>query len=180
MFSSQHKAIGVALGAVFALSLAATPSADAVTGRRAKARKRVAAKKAKAKAEAPAKPSVTTTFMAGTPLFVVRQAFKCALEFNHSRGFRCYLEHNVENNRNSGQARAHLKQYQWRHFLKYAAGYVAKGKQFGLTVTRQVPATLTPKSSEVKFFLRNRHRDNPAPITLRLEGNKWRIYQNSL
>lgn len=119
-------------------------------------------------------------FPQGTPLWLVRQAFRCALEHNESSGFDCYVELNVDLNRDNQNARTHLRRYQWSHFRKWASSYPLPGKAFALLVTRQVPAKLEPEAREVKIFLWSRHRDNPAPITLRREGGRWLIYANSL
>ncbi|MEY3014692.1 MAG: hypothetical protein RIT45_3427 [Pseudomonadota bacterium] len=119
-------------------------------------------------------------FPQGSPAWVVRQAFRCALEHNESSGFDCYAALNVETNRDNENARVHLRRYQWSHFRKWAASYPLPGKEFVLLQTRQVPAKLEPQTSEVKLFLWSRHRDNPAPITLRREGGRWLIYSNSL
>ncbi len=132
---------------------------------------------------APAKKDVgqrVVKFPSGEPLWTVRQAFHCVLDFDESSGFDCYVPLNVEINRHNPNARIHLRRYQWRHFRKYAASYVGKGKTFSLQVTRIVPAKPTPDTSSVKVFLSSRHRDNPAPITLKREGNSWMIYNNSL
>ncbi|HAN30556.1 MAG TPA: hypothetical protein DCQ06_03070 [Myxococcales bacterium] len=184
MSSKIQYVVVAALVMAMSVTLSLPSAATAVTGRVAAKKKRSKRSGAKRAPRAAAKPKkkdrVVTTFMAGTPIFVVREAFRCAMEYDAARGFDCYIEYNVETNRNSIPAKTHLRKYQWRHFLRFAASYVAKGAQFGLTLTRQVPKRLTPKTSQVKFFFRSRHRDNPAPIVLRREGNKWRIYQNSL
>ncbi len=119
-------------------------------------------------------------FKQGSPIWVVRQAFRCALEHNESSGFDCYSALNVESNRDNENARVHLRRYQWSHFRKWASSYPLPGKDFVLLQTRQAPAKLEPQTNEVKLFFWSRHRDNPAPITLRREGGRWMIYANSL
>ncbi len=123
---------------------------------------------------------VTREFKEGTPLGVVRAAFRCALEMDESSGFDCYMPLNIENNRNNENARTHLRRYQWAHFRKWATTYPLPGKEFALRQTRQVPAKLDAETQEIKFYFVSRNRDNPAPVTLRREGGAWLIYANSL
>ncbi len=124
--------------------------------------------------------TVVREFAEGAPIWVVRQAFHCALDFDESAGFDCYVPLHVENNRNNENALTHLRRYQWAHFRKWASTYPQPGKGFALRVSRQVPEKLDDTHSEVKIFLVSRHRDNAAPITLRREGGHWRIYASSL
>ena len=135
------------------------------------------------KPRAPAKPAPATVvreFPEGSPIWVVRQAFHCALDFDASSGFECYAPLHVENNRNNSNALTHLRRYQWAHFRKWATTYPQPGKGFALLVTRQVPEKLEATDGEVKIFLVSRHRDSPAPVTLRREGSHWRLYASSL
>ena len=44
----------------------------------------------------------------------------------------------------------------------------------------RVPAKLEAETQEIKYFFVSRHRDNPAPVTLRRERGAWLIYANSL
>ncbi|MCO4762346.1 MAG: hypothetical protein KC502_12625 [Myxococcales bacterium] len=126
------------------------------------------------------KGKLITKFENGSPMWTLRQAFHCVLDFDESSGFDCYVPLNVEINRHNANARTHLRRYQWRHFRQYAASYVARSKGFAVRMTRRDPAQPNPKSNRVKIFLHSRHRDNPAPMTLKREGNKWLIYNNSL
>ena len=61
---------------------------------------------------------VTSKFEKGTPLWVVRQAFHCALDYDEGSGFDCYVKHNSEVNKGTSRALKHLRRYQWRHFRK--------------------------------------------------------------
>ena len=119
-------------------------------------------------------------FKVDSPIWLVRQAFHCALDFDEPSGFGCYTKWVVEDRRDSPHALKNLRGYQWAHFRKWAAGYVEIGKVFGLRESRRVPAKLTGKSNMVKIFLVSRNRDNPAPIELKRVGGVWRIYANSL
>ncbi len=172
------------LSTLLALGLAtavASPVLASDASPRVKVRKRPKrAGKSKARANPKKRGTLVTKFDSGSPLWTVRQVFHCVLDFDESSGFNCYVPHNVEINRHNGNALTHLRRYQWAHFRKYAASYVAQGKTFGLRVTRQVPAKLSAKSNRVKIFFHSRHRDNPAPITLKREGGAWRVYNNSL
>lgn len=119
-------------------------------------------------------------FAKDSPVAVVREAFRCALERGEEAGFDCYAALNVMSNRDNDNARTHLRRYSWSHFRKWAPTYPLGGKDFGILVTRQVPAKLAADTREVKLFVWSRQRDNPAPITLRREAGSWRIFSNSL
>ncbi|GEM_PF-2594437 len=120
------------------------------------------------------------TFPKGSPLWVVREAFKCALDYDEGSGFGCYVEHNAEINKQTPRAKRHLRAYQWKHFRKWAATYVLPGKQFTLLVTRWAPERISGSTRDVRIYLRSRQRDNPAPCMMRREGGVWKIYANSL
>ncbi len=119
-------------------------------------------------------------FKVDSPIWLVRQAFHCAVDFEEPSGFGCYLKLVVEDRRDSPHARKNLRGYQWDHFRKWAGGYIAPGKEFALRESRRIPAKLTGKTNMIKIFLVSRNRDNPAPIELKRVGSVWRIYSNSL
>lgn len=124
--------------------------------------------------------AVIRDFPEGSPVWVVRQAFRCALDHDESSGFECYVPLHVETNRNNDNALQHLRRYQWAHFRKWAATYPEPGKVFAIRQSRQVPEKLEATHKEVKLFFVSRNRDNPAPIILRREAGSWRIYSSSL
>lgn len=184
-----HSRAFAALLACAALMLVDAPAAHASDAqprvqRRAKVKRSRSAPARPARGRAPKAKKIRgkkhTKFESGTPMWTVRQAFHCVLDFDESSGFDCYVPLNVEINRHNHNARIHLRRYQWRHFRKYAASYVGKGKTFSVRVTRFAPANRSAKSNRIKVFLSSRHRDNPAPITLKREGSSWLIYNNSL
>lgn len=123
---------------------------------------------------------VVKTFEKGTPLWVVRQIFKCALDYDEGTGFSCYVKHNAEINTGTSRALKHLRRYQWKHFRKWAPTYVIKNKQFALLLTRWNPKEYNGTTRELRIYLRSRQRDNPAPVMLRREGGVWKVYANSL
>ncbi len=119
-------------------------------------------------------------FAPGTPDGILREAFKCALEMDETAGFSCYARLNVEGNHDNDIATTQLRNYQWRFFRQRASSYVMTEQPFTIKVTRRDPGAIDANSKEVKVFLLSKARDNPAPVTLRKEGNVWRIYSNSL
>ena len=119
-------------------------------------------------------------FKNGTPLWLVRQAFHCALDFNESSGFDCYIKYVVEARRDNPRALQHLRLYQWAHFRKWASTYVVTTKPFAIAESRRIPAKVTGETRILKIFLVSRQRDNPAPIELKREAGVWRISANSL
>jgi hypothetical protein len=127
------------------------------------------------------KVGVIDTFPASTPDGLVREAFKCALDYpDDAAGFACYSALNVEINRDTVTALQHLRLYQWTYFRKRAASYVVKTEPFSLQVTRRDPRRVTGSSRYAKVFFKSRQRDNPAPIVLRRDAGVWQVYQNSL
>jgi hypothetical protein len=123
---------------------------------------------------------VVKTFKKSTPLWVVREVFKCALDYDEGSGFNCYVKHNAEINVGTSRALKHLRRYQWKHFRKWASTYVMKSKSFALLLTRYSPDRYSGTTRELRIYLRSRQRDNPAPIMLRREGGIWKVYANSL
>ncbi len=123
---------------------------------------------------------ITSKFQKDTPLWVVRQIFHCALDYDEGTGFDCYVKHNSEINKGTSRALKHLRRYQWRHFRKWAATYVLKAKQFSVFVTRWNPKGWDGSTRDIRIYLRSRQRDNPAPVMLRREGGLWKVYANSL
>jgi|ETNmetMinimDraft_26_1059896.scaffolds.fasta_scaffold82393_2 hypothetical protein len=123
---------------------------------------------------------VASKFKNGTPLWLIRQAFRCALDHNESSGFSCYTKWVVEARRDNPRALRHLRTYQWAHFRKWAPTYVVSNKPFSISESRRVPAKVTGETQIVKVFLISRQRDNPAPIELKREAGVWRISTNSL
>ena len=123
---------------------------------------------------------VVADFPKGHPLWVIREAFKCALDYDEASGFACYAKHNAEINIGTSRALKHLRRYQWRHFRKWAPTYVIKADRFSVLITRWNPKAIDGKTRELRAYLRSRQRDNPAPIMLRREGGVWKIYANSL
>ena len=121
-----------------------------------------------------------SSFDKGTPLWVVREIFKCALDYDEPSGFQCYHRHNAEINVGTDRALKHLRRYQWKHFRKWAPTYVFKGDKFQLLVTRWNPKAYSGSTRELRIYFRSRQRDNPAPVMLRREGGVWKIYANSL
>ncbi|MSP92099.1 MAG: hypothetical protein EXR79_09915 [Myxococcales bacterium] len=120
-------------------------------------------------------------FPNGTPDWLVRAAFKCALDYtDEAAGFDCYQKLNVELNRDNDNALTHLRLYSWKYFRQRAASYIVSTEPFTLKVTRRDPTSIDGNSKTVKVFLYSRHRDNPAPIILRREAGQWRVYANSL
>ncbi len=148
-------------------------------GARAAKKKKVRRYSKKDKYKKPAG-RVITKFKNGTPLWLIRQAFHCALDFNESSGFDCYTKWVVEARRDNPRALKHLRTYQWAHFRKWAPTYVLNNKPFTISETRRVPSKVTGQTSLVKIFLLSRQRDNPAPIELKREAGVWRINTNSL
>ncbi|MFZ4578314.1 MAG: hypothetical protein ACOYOB_07950 [Myxococcota bacterium] len=124
---------------------------------------------------------VVSEFPAGTPDGVLREAFRCALEASgDAEGFACYARINVEANRSNDIALMHLKTYQWRYFRQRAPSYLVGTKPFSVRITRRDAPTIESGMKSVKMFLKSSERENPAPISLRLEDGEWRIYANSL
>jgi hypothetical protein len=126
------------------------------------------------------KGKLVKTFKVDSAIWLVRQAFHCAVDFDEPSGFGCYTKLVVEDRRDSPRARKNLRRYQWAHFRKWAGDYIEPGKVFALRESRRVPAKLTGKTAIVKIFLVSRNRDNPAPIELKRVGGVWRVYSNSL
>lgn len=139
-------------------------------------------------APAPAEPAaipsalgMTDAFPAGTPDEVLRAAFGCALDIqSEDKAFNCYAALNVADNRDTDISLAHLRSYQWKVFRQRAAGYVVSEKPFTLKVMRRDPEKAPAGLRDYKIFLHSRLRDYPAPISLRFEQGRWRIYANSL
>ena len=52
---------------------------------------------------------VVTDFDKGTPLWVIREIFKCALDYDEGSGFACYAKHNAEINVGTSRALKHLR-----------------------------------------------------------------------
>lgn len=121
-----------------------------------------------------------STFTNGTPMWLIKQAFDCALNFDESAGFDCYTKWVVEARKDNPRALKHLRMYQWAHFRKWAPTYLEPGKKFGLREASRRPETVTGETDMVKVFMVSRHRDNPAPIELKREAGVWRIFSNSL
>ena len=115
-------------------------------------------------------------FPPGTPLGLVRDAFRCAL----SHEFDCYAALNVSHNTDSPHARRHLRKYSWSAFEGRAPGYVVEEKPFTLHAVRYDPPRVDEETKRVKVYLLSREREYPAPITLVRSGTYWRIYTNSL
>lgn len=124
---------------------------------------------------------MTDVFPAGTPDEVLRAAFGCALDIpSDDKAFNCYAALNVADNRDTDISLAHLRSYQWKVFRQRAAGYVVSEKPFTLKVMRRDPEKAPAELRDYKIFLHSRLRDYPAPISLRFEQGRWRIYANSL
>lgn len=119
-------------------------------------------------------------FVNGTPLWLVRQAFACALDYDESSGFDCYTKWVVEARRDNPNALKHLRTYQWAHFRKWASTYVVKAKPFTIAESSRMPTKVSGETTTVKIFLLSAQRDNPAPIELKREAGVWRISANSL
>lgn len=143
---------------------------------------------ADAKDKPPVKPAynphatgVIKEFPAASIDGVLREAFKCALDFSdESSGFSCYAALNVDSNHDNDVATTQLRKFQWAAFRRRAAGFVVEGKEFAVRITRRDPDRVPADAKEAKLFLHSRERDNPAPITFRREAGQWRIYANSL
>ena len=123
---------------------------------------------------------MVSKFINGRPLWLIRQAFACALDYSESSGFDCYTKWVVEARRDNPNALKHLRTYQWSHFRKWASTYVVKAKPFTIAESGRQPAEVTGETSTVKIFLVSAQRDNPAPIELKREAGVWRISANSL
>jgi hypothetical protein len=129
----------------------------------------------------PDRTGLVKQFTPGSTDAVIRDAFKCALDFpDEASGFQCYAALNVESNRDNDIAVGQLRNYQWRFFRQRASGYLQEGQGFAFLVTRRDPGKVEATAKEAKVFLRHKSRDNPAPITLRKENGVWKIYANSL
>lgn len=115
-------------------------------------------------------------FPPGTPLGLVRDAFRCALRHD----FDCYAALNVSHNTDSPHARRHLRKYSWAAFENRATGYVLQDEPFTLHAVRYDPPRVDDKTKRVKVYLLSRDREYPAPITLVRSGTYWRVYTNSL
>lgn len=129
----------------------------------------------------PDRTGLVKQFVPGSTDAVIRDAFKCALDFaDETQGFQCYAALNVESNRDNDIAIGQLRNYQWRFFRQRATGYLQEGQGLAFLVTRRDPGKVDATAKEAKVFLRHKQRDNPAPITLRKEAGVWKIYANSL
>ena len=176
--------IAMALAALAGLSLAASPALA-----KSKPKKPPSTSPDAAPPAPPPEPvddgasrvGAVKAFPNGTPDWLVREAFKCALDYtDEASGFDCYQKLNVELNRDNDNALTHLRLYSWKYFRQRAASYVMSTDPFTLKVTRRDPSRIDGASKTVKVFLYSRHRDNPAPIILRREAGQWRVYANSL